>query len=505
MTKILFINPVIRQNENPSHIPYGMAQLVAIAMKEGHYVQVFDANAWRPSAKEIDSVLIADKWDIIAVGGLITTYGYIKRIVRLARKFNPDSLIVAGGGFITPIPIDVMTFLPEIDLGVIGEAYLTLPEILKSVENRIYDWKKIKGIIFRDENGELRLTEERPLLQDVDSLPFPAWELFPLEIYFNNSGLLLSEEAMLAKKHIGIIASYGCPYKCKFCFHLGLSGELRIVERDAIRNVEITSRRKIRYHSPAYIVDLVNYAKNKFGVDFVSFLDENFAILGNKQDWFGEFSERWMKSGLQPHCVQEGGRHRSESCKGIHWGTTAHAAIVNSKLLQRFKELGCAHLDYGLESFSDQILKSIAKGSNARQNEKAIKMTISAGIRPIPNQIIGFPDESFDSILTNIDAWERLGIRSYPFFATPYPGSEWYKTYKDRILGQYDGNLESFLLDLGDATKITAVISRNFNAVELLGLRELMVAHDKNRIRAYEKTWEANRCPENTNSEKPHD
>ena len=453
-------------------------------------MQVFDANAWRPTLEQVKGVLTADTWDVIAIGGLVTTYGYIKRMVTLARKLNPNALIVAGGGFITPIPYDVMTFLPEIDLGVIGEAYLTLPEILTSVESKTYDWKNIKGIIFRDKDGALHLTEERPLLQDIDLLPFPAWDMFPLETYFSNSGLLLSEEAMLSKKHIGIIASYGCPYKCKFCFHLGLSGELRIVESGAMRNVEITSCRKVRYHSPAYIVELVNYAKSTFGIDFVSFLDENFAILGKKKDWFSEFSELWVKYGLQPSCTEQGKAHHPDFCKGIHWGTTAHAAVVNSDLLTKFKRLGCAHLDYGLESFSDPILTSIEKGSNASQNERAVEMTLSAGIRPIPNQIIGFPDESFDSILANIDAWERLGIKSYPFFATPYPGSEWYTTYKDKILEQYDGNLESFLLDLGDATKITAVISKDFNAVELIGLRELMVAQDKRRIRDYKKIYE---------------
>jgi anaerobic magnesium-protoporphyrin IX monomethyl ester cyclase len=156
-------------------------------------------------------------------------------------------------------------------------------------------------------------------------------------------------------------------------------------------------------------------------------------------------------------------------------------------MLKRFRELGCTHLDYGLESFSDEILRSIDKGATAKMNEKAVIDTMNAGIRPIPNQIIGFPDESFDSIRSNIAAWEKLGIRAYPFFATPYPGSEWYYTFKDKILAQYEGNLEAFLLDLGDATKITAVISRNFNAVELLGLRELMVNRDIKRINEYEK------------------
>jgi radical SAM superfamily enzyme YgiQ (UPF0313 family) len=153
------------------------------------------------------------------------------------------------------------------------------------------------------------------------------------------------------------------------------------------------------------------------------------------------------------------------------------------------KELGCAHLDYGLESFSDPILKSINKGANAKLNEDGVRMTMRAGIRPIPNQIIGFPEENFESIRANIEAWKKFGIRSYPFFATPYPGSEWYFQFKERILSQYDGDLESFLMDLGDATKITAVISKNFSAVELLGIRDLMVSMDLKRITDYEKIY----------------
>ena len=486
MAKILFINPVIRENDQPTFIPYGMAQLVAIALKGGHHVQVFDANAHRPSDKEICEALAADKWDVILTGGLITTYGFIKKTVVLARRIRKKSLIVAGGGFISPIPYEVMSFLPEIDLGVLGEGYITLPEILKKVDDNNYDWREVRGVIYRDKKKGLCLNEERELLEDVDSLPFPAWELFPMDIYFKNSSILLSEEAMLSKRHIGIVASYGCPFRCKYCFHLGLSGELKTVDLRGKREVILGNTRKVRYHSPGYVTDLVKYAKKKFGVDFVSFLDENFALLAKKSGWFDEFERLWEKAGLSPRCAKKKKTHDPKSCKGVHWGTTAHVALVDENILGRFKRLGCAHLDYGLESFSDKILKSIGKGATAKQNERAIIITLKAGIRPIPNQIVGFPEESIESIKLNVKTWERLGIQCYPFFATPYPGSQWYYTYKGKILEQYGGDLESFLLDLGDATNITAVISENFNAVELLGLRELMVKRDLKRIEAFE-------------------
>jgi radical SAM superfamily enzyme YgiQ (UPF0313 family) len=163
--------------------------------------------------------------------------------------------------------------------------------------------------------------------------------------------------------------------------------------------------------------------------------------------------------------------------------------LAYPEVLQAMKRSGCTYLDYGLESFSDRVLKTVGKGATVKTNERCLKITMDAGIRPIPNQIIGFPDEFFDSLYDNMAFWERIGIMVKPFFATPYPGSEWYYTYKDKILEQYDGDLEAFILDLGDATKITAVICHNFNDVELLGLRELMLQHDVKRIKAYEKKW----------------
>ena len=154
-------------------------------------------------------------------------------------------------------------------------------------------------------------------------------------------------------------------------------------------------------------------------------------------------------------------------------------------------EAGCAALLYGYESFSPQILKRLGKGASRKTNIRSFFTTLESGIRPIPNQIIGFPSEDFDSLRDDMRAWEKLGIVVKPFFATPYPGSMWYEIYKDRILAQYGGDLEQFLLDLGDATKLTAIISENFNAVELYGLRELMVNFDYDRIAEYEREWRA--------------
>jgi len=493
MAKVLFVNPVIREEDLPKHIPYGIALLSAIADRQGHQVQVYDANAWRLSDREFIEALQADEWDVIATGSITTAYGYIKKTLNYAKQYAPQALVVAGGGFLTSMPRDIMRLLPEIDVGVVGEAFVTFPEILRKVDQKEYDWSDVLGIAWRDNQSQIHLTRPRPLIgmDELDRLPYPAWKMFPLDIYWKNSSLLYSEEAFTSKRRLDINASYGCSLICRFCFHLGISGDLQYKDTPEGRDVEFTYDRNIRWHSARYVVDLVKYARDQLGVDFILFLDENLMTMNSysRWKWLPEIADLWIKEGLQPQCRRERKPHDPKHCHGVHWGGTSHATLIKPDLLSKLYESGCSQLLYGYESFSDRILKNLGKGTTAALNESSLKMTIEAGIRPIPNQIIGFPDEFFDSIRDSMYAWKKMGIKVVPFFATPYPGSEWYYTYKDRILEQYNGDLEAFLLDLGDATKITAVISENFNGVELLGLRELMVNHDMKRVDEYEQIW----------------
>lgn len=492
MAKVLFVNPVVREEDEPRHVPYGMALLAAIADQQGHQVQVFDANAWRAGDQVLKEALEANPWDVIAVGGITTAYGSIKQIVDFARRYAPKSLVCAGGGFLTSMPRDIMKFLPQIDVGVVGEAFETFPEILDRVERKDRDFSDVRGVIYRNQDGKARLTPQRPLLQDLDSLPHPAVDMFPLDIYFRNSMLLCGEEAMQAKRRLDINASYGCSLICRFCYHLGIAGDMEYFEDEAGEtDVAFSWKREIRWHSPQYVVNLAKEYHERHGVDFIAFLDENLMTMNafTRWKWIPEICDLWIKAGLQPQCVRDGVEHNPKTCQGVHWSGTSHATLYNPDVLTRMREAGCSTLIYGLESFSDRILKNLGKGTTAKANVNAIKETLAVGIRPMANQIMGFPDDFFDSLRDSVKAWQELGMVVLPFFATPYPGSEWYYRYKHRILKQYGGDLEAFLLDLGDATKITAVISENFNAVELLGLRELMVKGDLKRINEYEQVW----------------
>jgi radical SAM superfamily enzyme YgiQ (UPF0313 family) len=499
MARILFINPVVRMEDKPRHVPYGIALLAAIAMQDGHLVQVYDANAWRLGDDVLGQALEADDWDVVAVGGITTTYGQVKTICRLAAERAPDAFIVLGGGILTSMPHDMMRLIPQIHVGVIGEAFRTFPELLQAIDSGTNDWSGIAGLIYRHPgDGRLVMTAQRELLDDLGSLPMPAYELFPLEeVYFPNSQVLFSEEGMVATRRLDINASYGCSLVCKFCFHLGIAGDMKYVqdqagETDVIFDSPRSFTRNIRWHDPKYIVSMVKTLRERYRIDFVGFLDENLMTMDqySGRTWMKEICELWIAEGLQPSCVRDGVPH-DERCTGVHWSGTSHATLCTKEALQMMRRAGCSHLVYGYESFSKQIMKRLGKGASPETNIRSFHWTLEAGIRPIPNQIMGFPSEDFDSLRDSMRAWQDLGIVVKPFFATPYPGSTWYQVYKDRILEQYDGDLDKFLLDLGDATNITAVICENFNAVELYGLRELMVRFEWDKFARFEADWKA--------------
>lgn len=497
MAKVLFVNPTVREEDVPRHVPYGIALLAAISIDAGHDVQVFDQNAWRAGEETLREVLRADDWDVVAMGGITTTYGAIKTNVGITREECPNTVIVLGGGVVTSLPNEMMGWLDQVDVGIIGEAFITFPEILEAVDNRQSDWKTIAGTVSRSETGSIKLSPQRALIEDLDVLPYPAWDLFPLEeVYFKHSASLFSEEGMLATRRLDINASYGCSLICRFCFHLGIAGDMRYSEDSVTGDTTVhfdepgQYNRTIRYHSPEYIVRMVRHMYDKYQVNFIGFLDENLMTMDQHSGriWMKEICRLWHENGLAPEYTFDSNGD-IQDWTGIHWSGTSHATLCTPEILKTMRAAGCSHLVYGYESFAPHILKTIGKGSTRKSNFRSFFWTLDAGIRPIPNQIIGFPEEDFLSIRMNMEAWDELSIMVKPHFATPYPGSEWFTVFRSSIEEQYHGDLEAFILDLGDASRISAVISKNFNAVELLGLREMMLNRDSRGIDRFEQIW----------------
>ena len=181
--------------------------------------QLYDQNAWRSDniktgqMPALDDALKSDDWDAVLIGSLITGYNYVKASILRVRELLGDIPIIAGGGFFSCLPSEMMEWLP-ITYGCIGEAYQTLPELLSAINSK-EEPSHVSGIVYR-KNGQLLFTQPRDLIPDLDWLPYPAYQYAPLDIYFRNTSILMSEEAMFAKKRVDVLYSEGCGFQCTF-------------------------------------------------------------------------------------------------------------------------------------------------------------------------------------------------------------------------------------------------------------------------------------------------
>ena len=121
--KVLFVVPEIRLDSAPNHFPFWAGILAAIVEQKGGKVGILDLNALRVKyggnqvpLRVIAQEISSEKWDIIGIGGLTTTYARIKQLTSLIRKYASDSLFVGGGGWSTYNPTEILELIPELDL-----------------------------------------------------------------------------------------------------------------------------------------------------------------------------------------------------------------------------------------------------------------------------------------------------------------------------------------------------------------------------------------------------
>lgn len=380
-----------------------------------------------------------------------------KDVIKGIRSDFPNTPLIAGGGCATALGAQMLEWIPELDAVVIGEAEKTILEIAKQECN----FNGIKGVTWRDrETGKINFNPPVELMteEEFDQLPYPAWNLAPLEeVYFPNSSVALSKESLLAKRRLDFECTRGCPYICNFCTDV-MTGDSRTGYQYSL---------KFRKHSPKYVAGMIAKARFKLSIDFGLFIDENFDV---DRKWVFALCDALEDADLVGL---------------VYWGATAHVNTVSPDLLARMRQCGCAYLDFGMESGSDPILRYIKKNATRQRNQQALDWSLRTGVNPLTNFMMGQPIETVQTVYDTAQFIAKNGIIVKPFFATPYPATELYYTQMEKILGKY-GELEKFILALGDATDLAVNLTR-FNDAELFGLRELVARHDLNGLLDFAK------------------
>jgi radical SAM superfamily enzyme YgiQ (UPF0313 family) len=505
--KVLLVVPEVRLDSKPFDIPFWAGILGAIAEQKGHEVGILDLNALRMEyggnlvpTKVIEEEIRLAKWDLVGIGGLTTTYSRIKELVPIIRKCCPDAIFISGGGWASYNPDEILKLVPQIDMICIGEGEQTFTEVLDEVDKGTKDFEKINGLCLNNK-GEIKFTTPRALIQNLDTIPYPAYHLLEMDIYFRYSSLPMSVESFNSKRRVNVVWERGCPRGCTFCSHNGMSridlqniyghgdrkkGELIVRMVDKESN---TFQLPARWPTAKYAINNVKFLRDKYNVDFVFCVDEN--MTSNKK-WTEEFCKLYIAEEL--HEI-------------VKWGTLGDAPSVATQpsLVKTMKDAGCCFISFGFESASDKVLnKDIGKGQLQIHEQKTIDTVKSVGLRPITTFMIGNPHENINDLMETVMFWIRNNIEVDPFICTPYVGSPIYYDNKDYLLEQYDERLklaknnpkidketvekwklealDKFMKECGDATQYTATVSQYFTIPELYALKRFMYKHDYRRM-----------------------
>lgn len=398
--KILLIHPSAFMESEKSGIeklhavtaPLGLAYLAAMVKDLDTWVKILDANLLQLNISEVGKEIEKIKPDLVGIGITSASAKSGGQIADLAKKINPNSLVVVGGPHIIATGTEMLEVFKGVDVIMPGDSEESFRELVETVLAR-KSLGKSRGIIFRSK-GKFVKTGPMPL-RNLDKLPMPAWDLLP------NLSLYSFQPATYRKKpHSFVVASRGCPYRCIFC-HIS------------------RFRHEVRFRSPEKIVKEIEILYNKYGIREFRFGDEIFT-LNNK--WCFEICDRIIETGLD-----------------ISWTCDTRPDRMTPELAKKLREAGCWAISIGVESGSQRILDRIKKDITLQQVLDTIKYAHDAGMIVRSFFMLGFPFETKQDIEKTIAFAKKSGLDFAQFsFVIPFPGTEIYDLCRKKgIFGKY--------------------------------------------------------------------
>ncbi|MBE6498277.1 MAG: radical SAM protein [Methanobrevibacter sp.] len=370
----------------------GIGYMAAVLEQHNIDVDVLDASALELTYEEIGEEILKRNPDIVSISALTPTIGVALDSADKIKQVKPDTIVVLGGYHPT---FEYKSVLEEesVDVVVRGEGEYTLLELVRTIENN-GDLFNVEGLAFHDENdGSLIVTPDRPIIENLDELPFPAFHLFPMEKY-----RILNITTNVAT----IITTRGCPMQCSFCSSAALHGH------------------KLRRRSVENVVNEIEMRLMEQNIDTIAFMDDTFTL--NKR-FVKEFCSEIKKRDLK-----------------FWWGCTSRVDTLDRDLLQTMKDAGCITIFIGVESADQQMLEKMNKNITVSKTENAFKLAREVGIRSIASCVIGMPEDTIKSMKQTIKFVKKLNP-NYALYslATPYPGTRFYnETFKKNLINIKD-------------------------------------------------------------------
>ncbi|MBI4843591.1 MAG: radical SAM protein [Nitrospirae bacterium] len=443
--RLLLINPPIREWSKPNVFPIGLGYIASAARDAGHDVGVLDINAHRWKRDEVEERIKNAAFDVAGIGAIVTVYSYVKWLIEIIKKYHPDKKVVIGGSVGTSIPYIIMG-KTKADIVCIGEGEATVVEMLDALSKDEDALKSVDGIWFRKPDGETVINRNRKPIQDIDSLPWPAWDLFPMDIYLINpvgapnrnkwiDGGVDNSSGEATPLSMNMNGTRGCPYQCIYCYH-DFMGQ------------------GYRHRSADGIIREMRHLYDKFGVRYFHFTDDEFCL---KKGFVYDFCDKV----------------KNEFGNGITWGCAGRVNLMTEDLIKAMAGSGCVLIGYGIESGSQRMLDVMKKGVTVEQAKEAIRLTKKHLGWADTSFMVGMLGENRETIQETIDFCKETDLApEVIFFTTPYPGTELYQIALR--LGKI-ADEEEYILNLGEQGEKIRVNFSELSDEELWKAQEYMI------------------------------
>lgn len=385
--KVLLFNPPPRRG-TPSEelqVPHvGLAYLSAMLEQHGFKAWVVDAHPFSSEWQFLLSLVLKTvRPDIVGVTSTTSTIYQAYEAAKLVKQTYPKAMVVAGGPHVTFLDREVLAECNEIDIIVRGEGEQTFIELLERLESG-RPLKGTLGITYREEDGNIRRESDRPLIENLDSLPFPSYRHLPLDLFYT-FGIKLPS--------LPVVTSRGCPFRCSFCVSWKLN------------------RGRWRTRSPSNVVDELEHHVHTYGISDFSFVDDIFTL-----------SRKRVKE-----ICREIRRRKLE----ITWGCSARADTIDLALLREMRKAGCHTIYFGVESKSRRTLKEMGKSLAVERVIDAFKLCRRLGINTVASVILFWPTEKRRDVEETVKFVRQLESDIAQFcIATPFPGTRLYEALK---------------------------------------------------------------------------
>jgi anaerobic magnesium-protoporphyrin IX monomethyl ester cyclase len=380
--KITLVNPPYPPSvhSHPPFIPLGLAYLGAVAENAGHHVTVIDCQAEKLDYESFRERIALTPSDIVGVTATTLLYNSAMKLIDIAKNTQPQAVTMLGGSHGSFWDENALSESLSLDIVVRQEGEQTFIELLDKIQKQS-SLNDVLGITYRNA-GKIVRNDDRPFIEDLDSLPFPAHHLMPLESLKHNGKIIFP-----------LVSSRGCVFWCDFCSTVRMFG------------------RGYRMRSPKNVVDEMQLVHDRYGVDQVTFYDDAFSVDRNR---------------VIKICEELQARKLH-----MKWDCGTRVDMVDRELMKTMRDAGCFAVWLGVESGSEAILGAMNKRIKLDQIRLAYKTAHELGLMTIANVVLGFPGETEQTAKETIRFVKELNPDDVGFYiATPYPGTPMYELVK---------------------------------------------------------------------------